>query len=154
MPFGLGFHTAFNLPDDGKVTVTAGEGYWEMGQPRHLPSGRLLPWRDSGSVFNGHQAVSCHCPVTTEMIDGKPFRGAIIEYQAERTQLRYEIDEQYRHWCLWNDSGGKGFFCIEPMTWMVNAPNLDLPPKITGMQTINPGKTLELQTRISLIRCF
>lgn len=147
MPFGLGFHTAFKFPDNAQIKITVGEGYWETDQ-RHLPTGKLIPWKTENHIFKNQHAVSCHCPVATEIIDGKPFRGAIIKYPGSNNQLYYEVDEKYRHWCIWNNGGGKGFFCPEPMTWMVNAPNLDLPPEISGTETINPDSSWSAQTRI------
>lgn len=148
MPWGLGFHTAFKMPNDAKIKVTAGNGYWEIDQSRHLPTGKLLPWKKGWQTFKNNQAVSCHCPITTEIVDKKPFRGAIIEYPNSHNRLYYEVDKQYRHWCLWNNGANQNFFCPEPMTWMVNAPNLDLPPEVTGMQVIDPGSTCSAKTLI------
>ncbi|MDD5728547.1 MAG: aldose 1-epimerase [Victivallales bacterium] len=150
IPFGLGFHTAFRMPPQARATVTAGQGYWEISQPRFLPSGKLLPWNGAEPVFSDDQAVSCHCPAATGMYRGRPFRGAVIEYPDRNCRLLYEIDEKYRHWCLWNGSGGQGFFCPEPMTWMINAPNLELPPEVTGMQSIEPEQSWQSQCRISV----
>jgi aldose 1-epimerase len=150
MPFGLGFHTAFRMPSNAKTRITTGDNYWEVNPSRHLPSGKLLPWNKKDHIFTNDQAVSCHCPITTEIIDGKAFRGAIIEYPDENIKLYYEVDEQYKHWCLWNNGGNKGFFCPEPMTWMVNAPNLNLPPEITGMQALAPNRFWQAKTRIHL----
>ena len=136
MPFGLGFHTAFQMPLGAKARVTTGDDYWEINPLRHLPSGKLLPWNKEEMIFTDKEAVSCHCPIATEMIDGKEFRGAIIEYPDNNAKLYYKVDDKYKHWCLWNDGGNKGFFCPEPMTWMVNAPKLNLAPEITGMQSL------------------
>jgi len=150
MPFGLGFHTTFNLPAAGRVKITVGEGHWEIVRPRCLPSGKLLPWDNPDGVFDDHRAISCHCPMNTEVIDGKPFRGIIITYPANTTKLYYEVDDQYRHWCLWNDGGGQGFFCAEPMTCMVNAPNLDLPAEVTGLQILPPATSQLFRTVIAV----
>lgn len=150
MPFGLGFHTAFNFPSDAWATITTGDSYWEIVRPRCLPSGRLLPWRTEDRIFRDDRAVSCHCPMTTEYFEGQPFRGMVINYPDEHARLYYEVSDQYRHWCLWNGGGRQGFFCFEPMTWMVNAPNLDLPPDVTGMQALEPDQAWKAQTRIHL----
>jgi len=57
------------------------------------------------------------------------------------------LDDVYRFWFFWNGGGGLELLSAEPMTWMVNAPNLDLPPEITGLQVIEPGQTWEAETR-------
>lgn len=150
MPFAVGFHTAFVLPA-GQVRITAGEHCWEILRPRHLPSGKPLPWPGNEPVYHDLQVVSRHAPMATEIIDGQPFRGAIIDRTAEHVRIYYEADAEYRHWCLWNNGGGQGFFCAEPMTWMVNAPNLDLPPEVTGMQGLEPGRNWQAQTVIRVV---
>jgi aldose 1-epimerase len=151
MPLLLGFHTAFRMSPQAKVQVTASDGYWEMDTFRHLPEGKLISWNKS-PVYEDNQAVSCHCPVTTDIIDGKPFRGAIIDYPENNTKLYYEFDEAYKHWCLWNQGGNNQFFCPEPMTCMVNAPNLNLPTGITGIEAIEPGHTWQARQYIRLVR--
>ena len=150
MPLLLGFHTAFRMSPQAKVKVTASSGYWEMNTSRYLPTGKLISWNKS-PVYGESQAVSCHCSVTTDVIDGKPFRGAIIDYPENNAKLYYEFDEAYKHWCLWNQGGNNQFFCPEPMTCMVNAPNLDLPAEITGVETVEPGHTWQAKQYIRLV---
>ena len=137
MPLLLGFHTAFRMSPQAKVRITAFNGYWEMDTSRFLPKGELISW-DGSPVYGDDQAVSCHCPVTTDIVDGKPFRGAVIDYPENNAKLYYEFDEVYKHWCLWNQGGNNQFFCPEPMTCMVNAPNLDMPVEISGIEAIEP----------------
>jgi len=153
MPIGLGFHTAFNLPTDAYATVSAGDYCWEIARPRCLPSGKLLPRTQEERIFRDDRAISLHCPMVTEMTDGQLLRGMVITYPTQHVKIYYEADEQYHHWCLWNGGGKRGFFCAEPMTWMVNAPNLDLPSDVSGMQTIAPGKSWRAQTSIR-IGCY
>lgn len=149
MPFGLGFHTAFQAP--ATALVTTGPGYWEVDPMRRLPTGKLLPWpdgKDDGQVLTSAMPVACICPLRLRLVDGTPFLGAILDFPAERVKVVYEFDEQYRHCALWNDGGGKGFLCVEPMTWMTNAPNLALPPETSGLQALSPGETWQAKTTI------
>lgn len=136
MPFGAGFHTAFSMTAGSTATVTASDGYWEEMRPRCLPTGRLIGWSGSCPTFHDGDDVSLHCPATTGARKGRPFRGAIITHPAHQAEIVYEVDAQFGHWCLWNEFGGQNFFCAEPMSWMVNAPNLALSPTISGLQTI------------------
>ncbi len=41
-------------------------------------------------------------------------------------------DPSFRFWMLYNDDAKSGFFCPEPQTNMVNAPNVPLSYKKTG----------------------
>lgn len=149
MPFGIGFHTVFRAPR--RARLTAAEFRWEVVPPRFLASGKKLPW----SEFNpndwfdpSRQVISCHFPMETKKLDGQPFRGALLDYGALR--VRYESGPEFRHWCLWNRDPASGFLCPEPMSWMVNAPNLPLPPEVTGFQAIAPHDTWNGVNRISV----
>ena len=55
--------------------------------------------------------------------------------------IGYEVSENYRFWILWNDKGHNGYFCPEPMTAMIDAPNLNLPKEQTGYQELAPQET-------------
>jgi aldose 1-epimerase len=37
------------------------------------------------------------------------------------------LSDAYKYVIVWNDGGGKGYFCPEPMTAQINAPNLNIP---------------------------
>ncbi len=148
MPFGAGFHTAFRVLPDSTVSVTAADGYWEILKRKCLPTGRLISWDGDAPVFRDTDDVSLHCPATTGWRGGKPFRGAVIAHPSHGAEVVYEVDEKYPHWCLWNSFGGEGFFCAEPMSWMVNAPNLALSPEITGMQALAPAQTWRAVTSL------
>ena len=52
MPCGIGFHTAFRAPRRARVE-TAGV-FREILPPRHLPSGRLLPWGAFNQIGRAH----------------------------------------------------------------------------------------------------
>ncbi len=140
MPLGVGFHTAFYLPsgENARIEVPRGEGVWEVHPRRRLPTGRLLPGENGiMDLLDGNRTadslpVAVHFPV-----HGR--HEAVI--RRKNFRIRYSFDEKYRHLACWNDGGGKGFFCIEPMSWMTNAPNLGLPPAITGFSFLGAGET-------------
>lgn len=140
MPFGIGFHTVFRTPR--RARLTAAEFRWEVLPPRFLASGKKLPWSEfhPDDWFDpSRQVISCHFPMETKEIDGKPFRGALLDY--DKLRVRYESGPEFRHWCLWNRDPASGFLCPEPMSSMVNAPNLPLPPAETGFQAIAPQES-------------
>lgn len=149
MPFGIGFHTVFRAPR--RARLTAAEFRWEIVPPRFLANGKKLPWGEfdpNGWFDPGARVISCHFPVETKEFGGKPFRGALLDY--ENLRIRYEIGPEFRHWCLWNRDPASGFLCPEPMSWMVNAPNLPLPPEEIGLQAIAPHDTWSGVTRIAV----
>ena len=48
---------------------------------------------------------------------------------------------------MWNDGGDKGYFCPEPMTAMINAPNLALDDEVTGYRELKKGETFKCWQR-------
>lgn len=149
MPFGIGFHTVFRSPR--RARLTAAEFRWEIERPGFLANGRKLLWEqfNPNNWFDpSGQVISCHFPMETKEIDGKPFRGALLDYG--NLQIRYESGPEFRHWCLWNHDPADGFLCPEPMSWMVNAPNLPLPPEVTGFQDIAPHAAWSGVNRITV----
>lgn len=152
MPFGLGFHTAFRMPPDAVAKISASRGYWEIDTSCWHPTGKLIPWDDKLPIYTDAAAVSCHCPMTTEVYNGNPLRGAVIEYPSSGCRVFYESDENYPQWCIFNGGGGNGYFCPEPMTWMIDAPNLNLPDEESGMLDIAPGQKWQAQARIRIER--
>ena len=76
-----------------------------------------------------------------QTLNGKPFRGVVLKDAATGKGIAYEVDEQYKFWIIWNDQGFHHYFCPEPMTAMIDAPNLDLPSEQTGYTEVKPGET-------------
>ncbi|MBS1368469.1 MAG: aldose 1-epimerase [Lentisphaeria bacterium] len=132
MPCMAGFHTAFNMPR--RVRFDAGDRRWEVGPPRFLPTGNLVPydavdprtWLDPDA-----QRISMQFPAAPGV------HAAELEYDGLR--IRYEVDEKYRNWCVWNREAGSGFLCPEPMSCITNAVNLNLPPEKSGLLSLAPG---------------
>ena len=74
----------------------------------------------------------------TGELDGQSFYGAIVEDIASGKKICYQVSPEYRFWIIWNDKGFNGYFCPEPMTAMIDAPNLELPADVTGYQELRP----------------
>jgi aldose 1-epimerase len=147
LPYALGFHSAFNAPK--RLRLSTAPWRWEILLPRHLPSGRRLPWGD----FDPNEwlnpslgRISVHMPVADDQLAGKPFRGALLDY-GERC-FAYEIDEKFQQWFLWTPEPNSGFICPEPMSCIVNAPNLPLPQKVTGFAELAVGAKVSYRSSI------
>jgi aldose 1-epimerase len=168
MPFGLGFHTAFRLPSPEtgatrlRVTASA-QGHWELDPVRRLPTGAIVPWRKNeryhtpeGQLIDARHPLACHCPAISRQTSdgqasgGQAFRGAQLDFPEKNLRLTYEIGEEFGHWFLWTPPDDTRVLCIEPMTWIVNAPNMPLPDAVTGLLSLNAGSAWETFTRITL----
>jgi aldose 1-epimerase len=49
---------------------------------------------------------------------------------------------------VYNGAANGRFFCPEPQTSMVNAPNVDLPPDQTGLIRLEPGQKWNAVSRM------
>lgn len=158
MPFGFGFHTVFRLSFSAsvpqrsrqtRVRVTTDATEWE--REGLFPTGRKVPaqydWQKG--VYPEGLALFTHTPIFP---DETGFRGAVFESQADQIRVRYEVSDQFRHWVLWNYLGDKGIFCPEPQTWVIDAPNLHLPPEESGMRALLPGERWQATNCITIER--
>lgn len=155
MPISIATHTTINTPfadgsqeKDIRIEVPIGRKC-ELNE-RCLPTENLNELSDWDiSYKNGTQ-----CPVLQDIsndmyfaenmtLDGKPFHGAVFTDTASGKKICYEVSDNYRFWIIWNDRGFNGYFCPEPMTAMIDAPNLSLPADITGYEEIAPGESYE-----------
>jgi len=156
MPFGLGFHTAFNVPFGSnknpadycfKAPIA---NLWERDE-RNLPTGEITP------LSKSHQEIANgSCNPITEAISGffsadtQSANAATITDIKNNISIVYEADHSYGFWILWNYEGNSSFVCPEPQTMMVNAPNLKLSEKQTGFSSIESGKSWKATCRIYL----
>ncbi len=151
MPLGLGYHTPLRLPfcsessrADYKLHLSVGKR-WELSE-RGLPTGTLLDLTSeeqllrSGGLNPTGQPIEWALTAEPMLVDGKMYNGAILEDKKSGIRLFYEVDDQFKHWTLWNNGGEVDWVCPEPQTWAINAPNLGLPDEITGFQALQPGQ--------------
>lgn len=158
MPLGVGFHTPIRLPfskntnkSDYKLRLSAGKR-WELSD-RSLPTEKLLDLNAEESLLRTEGMSVTGKPIEIALTDvaitenGKPYHGAILTDTKNNISVYYEVDKEFKHWTLWNNGGEVDWVCPEPQTWAINAPNLNLPREITGLQGISAGKTWNGTTR-------
>ena len=156
LPVSVATHTTISAPfvdgareEDIRLQVPVLEK-WTLNE-RCLPTGEILPLNDYDKAYlNGTT-----CPVK-RIVDndmyaagkltyrGKPFRGVLMTDTASGKGIGYEVSDGYHFWILWNDRGEKHYFCPEPMTAMIDAPNLDMPAEKTGFSELSTGATFYL----------
>lgn len=153
MPYGVCTHTTMMGPftSEGKgenmrLYVPIGEK-WQLND-RCLPTGIFMPLDNhdkqylTGSMVPVKQIINNDVYYAeTGDIDGTPIYGVVASDLESGKEIRYEVSEDYKFWVIWNDWGEKGYFCPEPMTWMIDAPNLPLAPEDTGYQELAPGES-------------
>lgn len=147
MPFGIGFHPYFNVPlspDSSKAQCTVkvpANKRWELDEL--IPTGRRLP-------VSGARDLRQPTALGTTMLDDvyTDVNFSQGESVAEFTDngagltLRYGASEEFKHWVVWTGRTMQDpFVCLEPYTWVTNAPNLSLPPEDTGLIVLQGGQT-------------
>ena len=146
LPFMLGFHTVLRVPfapgsspEDYRVRVPIAKR-WERGG-RMLPTGRLLDLSPIEQELRS-DGVPPQGVRWGDYYSGDPgdHRVTLVDARA-RTRLAYEVGPWFRHWVVWNDDAASGFFCAEPQTCTVNAPNLDIPHEDSGLFFVGPGQS-------------
>lgn len=160
MPLGLGFHTAFCVPftedsneADYLIKATVG-GRWELTEAL-LPTGKYIAkgkieneMLEDGTKAVGQALDAFHFENKPILRNGKLFSGATLTDTKKKITLVYEWGEKFLHSVIWNNDGKSGFICPEPQTWMINAPNVDLPDEVTGFYALDPGKAWTDCTKI------
>ena len=158
MPVGVGFHTPLSIPFAGGdaadyvMRVAVGEQV-ELNE-RNLPTGRKLPLSEQFAKLRegGLRVTECdpiEAGFTLKEIDvnGKSFRGALVENVRTGARIFYEVDSQTTYWTIWNNGGRVPYCCPEPQSWTTNAPNLPN-PSAEGFRTIAPGESWRMVFRL------
>lgn len=160
MPFGVCTHTTMmgpftsdGKPEDMRLYVPIGER-WKLND-RCLPTTDIIPLDNhdrqyiTGSQVPVKQIINNDVYYAVEGdMDGKPFYGAVATDLDSGKEIRYEVCKDYKFWVLWNEWGEKGYFCPEPMSWMIDAPNLPLAPEDSGYAELAPGESKTMTQHI------
>ncbi|MDE6021048.1 MAG: aldose 1-epimerase [Ruminococcus sp.] len=164
MPMSLATHTAINSPfvdggfeQDIRVRVPISEK-WVLNE-RCLPTGKILPLDD----YDNEYKKGTKCPVlvnidndmySADSMDryGRKFHGIIMIDKSQGKGISYEVSKEYNFWIIWNDKGFNGYFCPEPMTAMIDAPNLDMSREKTGYCEVAPGESYEAWQKFSTLK--
>jgi aldose 1-epimerase len=155
-PFGLAYHTTFNVPftadkdpDHIRLHLPIKGVYVDDG-PDRIPSGEIKTL----SVFEkGIADVNGAMPLL-EVLDFL-YSGEDKEKEAIFKDLKYGKDIVYRagddfgYWIIWNKTTKEGFVAVEPQTWLSNAlcMGIDLYEKY-GVIFVHPGKSWSGDTQI------
>lgn len=152
IPFGLGFHTAFRIPqndcftkEDYGIFVSSAK-QWELDE-NGFPTGNLI------AVPDGYN-TGCISPLAAPLADHlqadghSPFHGAKIRNLKTNTELIYETDSIFANWMVWNKNASDNFVCIEPMTCIIDAPNAKIPQSLHGFLSLKPKEHWEAKNRL------
>lgn len=152
MPYGVCNHTTMNGPftEDGdgldmRLYVPIGDK-WELNKS-NIPTGDFLPITNHDKQYlTGSQVPVLH-EIDNDVyfaeegvLDGKPYYGVTATDAATGKRVCYEVCRDFKFWIIWNDLGDKKYFCPEPSTWIIDAPNQPIPDEESGYLELAPGE--------------
>ena len=160
MPYGVCNHTTINGPflkgaqgKDVRLYVPVGEK-WKLDS-KCIPTCEFLPHTNHEKQYlTGSQVPVLHDIdndvffAETGEFEGRPFHGAIATDEASGKKIVYEVCPEFKYWVIWNDHGDKEYFCPEPSTWMIDAPNLPIPASESGYIELAPGESKTVTEKI------
>ena len=153
MPVSIATHTAIKAPfldgaekSDMRLHIPVGERC-EINE-RWLPTEKLLPLSSDDNEYNSGAKLPITRVICNEMftaVQGKtedmPLYGFTVTDKASGCKIINEVSPEYKFWIVWNNDGNGDFFCPEPMTAMIDAPNLGLPAEVSGYNELSPNES-------------
>lgn len=160
MPYGVCNHSSFKAPfihghkgTDIRLQIPAVERL--VLNERRLPTGETKPLSlyderyVKGTQKVHKQYIDNDMYRIEEMeFNGKPFYGVIMTDAPSGKKICYEVDKAFPFFIVWNDKGTKDYYCPEPISWMIDAPNLDLPADVTGYMELAPKESKTVKEHI------
>ncbi|ANS75661.1 galactose mutarotase [Paenibacillus yonginensis] len=149
-PFGLGLHTWFLIdgePDHWDLKLPVSKLY--VTDEEIITTGETAPLGELEALNDKLNLKGTNFD-TPLQIGGKPAEALLM--RKDGYGLKYSADPAYfKHWVLYTKGEADQFLCIEPYTWLPDAPNLDIPHEESGLIEIKPEQKLELQLNLQMI---
>ena len=160
LPYGVCNHTAMKGPfieggkaEDVRLYVPIGDKVELNAQC--IPTCDFKPLNNYDKNYLSGSTIPVGMDIDNDMyfmeegsVDGKPFYGIVATDTATNKQIRYEVCKDFKFWIIWNDHGDKGYFCPEPMSWIIDAPNLPLSQSESGYMELAPGESKTVTEKI------
>ena len=163
LPVSVCTHTCINAPivDGGElsqVTFEVPVGRRCILDERCLPTEELKDLDDYDKKYKSGEMQAVLHDISNDMytatetkLDGKPFYGVIITDRQSGRRVINEVSREFKFWNMWNDRGSNGYFCPEPMTAMINSPNLSLPREVSGYTELKNGEKFTCWQRFATL---
>jgi aldose 1-epimerase len=151
LPVSLCTHTAINSPitDGGNQADIRLEMPIEtkidINKATWLPSGKEnLPLDDYDLAYkNGKMCPVLH-DICNDMyrLENYSENSNTIKITDGKHSICNVLSDTYKFVIVWNDGGSKGYFCPEPMTAQIDAPNLSIPADESGYLELAPSQEI------------
>ena len=163
LPVSICTHTCISAPishggEQDEIYFEVPIGKKCILDERCLPTEELAPLDDYDRLYKTGEMKAVLHDISNDMytaesttLDGKPFYGVIITDRRSGAKVINEVSPEFKFWNMWNDMGGNGYFCPEPMTAMINSPNLSLSREESGYCELKNGEKFSCWQRFAVI---
>ncbi|MFM9280471.1 aldose 1-epimerase [Paenibacillus jiagnxiensis] len=150
VPFGIGYHTWFLLdgePERWSIKLPV-NGIYAMDE-QLLSTGEV---EELGALAQLPEGISLKGLNLDTPLRAASGQAVALLARDDGYSIKYSADEQFfKHWVLYTKGEADQFLCIEPYTWLPDAPNLKQGNDFTGLIRLEPGQTIDLNTRLEIV---
>jgi len=154
MPVALAFHTTFRIPfvpkgspDTVRLTLDTAEEYGR-NMANYLPDGTRYADHELQSMLdNGTLCPAAH--TISRLYRMGSAHTMELQDRESGARIRYTAGDTYGYWMVYN-GGNHDFLCVEPQSWLSNAPNAPFDRSETGFDALNPSETRTYTTNLSI----
>lgn len=151
IPFGMGYHTWFLLdgePNRWNITLPV-NGIYQLGEDL-LPTGEL---NGLGSLSGLEQGLNLDAQNLDTIFRSNREQDTAYLTRDDGYSIQYTANkDHFLHWVLFTKGQSNDYLCIEPYTWLPDAPNLGKSDDFTGLIPMKSGESIELITQIEIIQ--
>jgi aldose 1-epimerase len=140
-PYGFGLHTWFMIdgePDKWTFKLPV-DSIWELDNDA-MPTEKLLPLGAYSELAAGITLDGENLD-TIFQIGSNPVEAVLSK---DGYSITYSASDDFKQWVIFTRGLAHNYICIEPYTWVTNAPNLQMDPEVTGFSSLAPGETRSL----------
>lgn len=153
-PFGLAYHTTFNVPfiegdsaEDIKLHVPIQKRCVDDAINR-LPNGQSIALNEFESKIALPEGTMPLDDVVDYLYEAQENTNqAVFRDTKHQFEVVYECDSDYHYWIMWNKTTKENFIAVEPQTWLSNALCLENPKK-WGVIVVEPHGSWQGDTQI------
>lgn len=153
MPAALGFHTTFRIPfapdsqpGDVRLMLSLGEEYLR-DRETFLPTWKTAEQTPFHTSAGRGELVPCLETISRHFAQG-PDHTMVLTDCRTGAQIVYHTPD-YNFWMLYN-GGAKDYLCVEPQTWVIDAPHAPFAAEKSGLIPLDPGQSLLCRTELKI----
>jgi aldose 1-epimerase len=160
MPFGLGLHTTLN---NAFLFGTNAHDYLlkiPVSQEIHFDKNTIIPTGEKSTTqLSSMLNVGSLCPQSIKLsnlfsVKKEEIRAAVYIHVPTTDALMYKIEKPYDYWMVYNADTEQEFLCLEPQSWIIDAPNSQLTHHHTGFRTLSPDESITLACSLQPTKMF